>query len=202
MQESCYSKMIWFKDSFLPKNENLKILDVGSVDKYGYYNYKDIFNHHNWEYDGLDFRDGNNVNIIVEDMFNWYEVSSSSYDVVVSSFLFEHLQYYWRVMSEIKRVIKPGGFICIIVPSDGPNLDENVSYNNFQIEDLVKLCEYFDLDVVHTSIDEENEPWCDICIVAFNNFDNSELKIKLDNFDNKLNSFLKLKGLFNNFNNK
>ena len=42
MHKSSMMKMEYFKDSYLNKNEELKILDVGSFDKTGNYNYKMI----------------------------------------------------------------------------------------------------------------------------------------------------------------
>ena len=87
MQENTYSKMIWFKDNYLCTEEQLRILDVGSLDKYGHYNYRDIFDCPNWNYDGLDLKKGNNVDIVVDDVYNWVEIPSKSYDVIISSFL-------------------------------------------------------------------------------------------------------------------
>ena len=136
--------------------------------------------------------------IILEDIYNWGEIPSKSYDVIISSFFFKYLQFFWKTMSEIKRVIKPGGQICIIVPSDDSNHGENGVYNNFKMNDLVNLIEYFDFKIIHKSIDEKNEPWNDICIVAVKNYDNAELKIKLNNIENKLNSFLTFKNMVNN----
>ena len=198
MQENSYSKMIWFKDNYLCPDEHLEILDIGSLDKYGHYNCRNIFNHTNWNYRGLDIKKGNNVDIVLEDIYNWGEIPSKSYDVIISSFFFKYLQFFWKTMSEIKRVIKPGGQICIIVPSDDSNHGENGVYNNFKMNDLVNLIEYFDFKIIHKSIDEKNEPWNDICIVAVKNYDNAELKIKLNNIENKLNSFLTFKNMVNN----
>lgn len=199
MQESSYSKIMWFKDSYLSINENLKILEIGSLDKYGYYNSRDIFNHPNWVYEGLDIKEGNNVDIVVEDIYNLKEIYSDSYDIIISNFLFEHLQFFWKTMGEIKRVIKPGGYICIIVPSDGPKHGDMPVYNTFQIDDLIKLIRYFDFEIIHSSIDEENKPWSNICIVAFNNVHNDELELKLDKLETKVNSFLNFKHMLNNF---
>ena len=69
MHKSSMLKMEYFKDSYLNKNEELKILDVGSFDKTGNYNYKMVLNEKKWSYTGLDLREGNNVDIIIENAY-------------------------------------------------------------------------------------------------------------------------------------
>jgi len=199
MHENSYSKIEWFKNSYLSSKDYLEILDVGSFDKYGHYNCRDIFNYPNWNYMGLDFKKGKNVDIIVEDVYNWDGILSDSFDVVVSCFFFENVKFFWKTMGEIKRIIKPGGYICIIVSSTDLNLEEATSYNNFQIEELIKLMKYFDFDIIHNSIDEYNEIKQDICIIAINNFENDDLKLKLDNIENKINAFLNFKQMIKSF---
>ena len=48
--------------------------------------------------------------------FPW---SDGSMDVVVSNQVFEHLKNVWRPMSEIYRVLKPGGALVLSVPNLG-----------------------------------------------------------------------------------
>ena len=42
--------MEWFKKTYLSTSSKLDILDVGSLDKKGNYNYSTIFNEKNWTY--------------------------------------------------------------------------------------------------------------------------------------------------------
>ena len=44
MHKSSYLKMQYFKETYLNPNEELKILDIGSFDKDGNYNYGLILN--------------------------------------------------------------------------------------------------------------------------------------------------------------
>ena len=46
--------------------------------------------------------------------FPW---EAASMDVVVSNQVFEHLKNVWRPMSEIHRVLKPGGWLVLSVPN-------------------------------------------------------------------------------------
>ena len=106
MHKTTHNKMKWFKDTYLNKNESLEILDVGSLDTSGKnFNYKSIFNENNWNYTGLDFQNGKNVDILVDDIYNWFEIEDNSYDVIISGQLFEHLEYFWLAMGEIERVL-------------------------------------------------------------------------------------------------
>lgn len=199
MHESSYSKMEWFKNSFLSMHKNLKILDVCSLDDYGYYNFQTIFNCPNWNYIGLDLKEGNNVDIIVEDIYNWNEIEDNSYDVIISG-KFGQIKYFWKTMSEIKRAIKFGGYICIITPTNY-HIDHNLEIqNNFQINDFHKLAKYFNLEILHTSYDE-NSPWKDICIIAQNNdSNNTNLENKINHLKNKEDLLFNFRQCINNFN--
>ena len=68
MHKNSHEKMEWFKNNYLNTSKKLDILDVGSLDGNGNYNYSDIFNETNWTYTGLDFQAGNNVDIVVTDV--------------------------------------------------------------------------------------------------------------------------------------
>ena len=50
MHKSSYLKMKWFKNKYLNTSANLRILDVGSLDGTGEFNYREIFNEKNWNY--------------------------------------------------------------------------------------------------------------------------------------------------------
>ena len=162
--------MLWFKNNFLDKNNYLKILDVGSLDtSEDNYNYKSIFNEDRWSYEGLDFRKGDNVDIVVDDIYNIQEVNNESYDVVISGQLFEHLGFFWLTMGEIDRILKPGGICCIIAPSGGPKHGiEDTDCYRFYEDGMRALANYVDFEIIHASVnnDDNAKPWSDACLVA------------------------------------
>lgn len=169
MHKTSYLKMEWFKNKYLNTSTNLTILDVGSLDKNGDFNYRKIFNEEHWRYTGLDFQNGNNVDILVEDIYNWFELEDNTYDIVISGQLFEHLEYFWLTMSEIERVLKPGGYVCIITPSSGPKHGGNMpNCYRFNENSLASLAKYFDLEVLFAGVnsDENASPWYDACLIA------------------------------------
>ena len=198
MHKNSHSKMEWFKNTYLSASSRLDILDVGSLDSKGNYNYSDIFNEEKWSYTGLDYVGGNNVDIVVTDIYNWFEVEDNSYDVIISGQLFEHLEFFWLTMSEIKRVLKPGGYVCIIAPSSGHKHGGNVpNCYRFHEDGLKAMANYVDLEVLHTSVDERKEasPWNDACLVAHKsglsqNTETKELENRINNLENKLDAIL------------
>ena len=170
MHKTSHDKMLWFKNNFLDKNNYLKILDVGSLDtSEDNYNYKSIFNEDRWSYEGLDFRKGDNVDIVVDDIYNIQEVNNESYDVVISGQLFEHLGFFLLTMGEIDRILKPGGICCIIAPSGGPKHGiEDTDCYRFYEDGMRALANYVDFEIIHASVnnDDNAKPWSDACLVA------------------------------------
>lgn len=199
MHKNSHSKMEWFKNTYLSTSAKLDVLDVGSLDGNGNYNYSDIFNEENWTYTGLDYQAGNNVDIVVTDIYNWFEVEDNTYDVVISGQLFEHLEFFWLTMSQIERVLRPGGYVCIIAPSAGPRHGGDMPNCYLFYEDgLRAMAKYVDLEVLHSSVDEKEEakPWNDACLVAHkaggpvSNEETKELEDRMNNLESKLDSIL------------
>lgn len=200
MHKNSHSKMEWFKKTYLSTSSKLDILDVGSLDGKGNYNYSDIFDEDNWTYTGLDFQGGNNVDIVVTDIYNWFEVEDNTYDVVISGQFFEHLEFFWLTMSQIERVLRPGGYVCIIAPSGGPRHGGESMPNCylFYEDGLRAMAKYVDLEVLHVSVDEREEanPWNDGCLVAHkagmagSSESTEELENRINNLEGKLDSIL------------
>lgn len=119
MHSSSLDKMREFKIKYLEQFDQkpLSILDIGSQDING--TYKEIFDNPNWKYMGADITNGKNVDIVLKDMYDWKEVESNCYDVVVTGQTFEHVEYFWITILEITRILKQGGICCIIAPSGG-----------------------------------------------------------------------------------
>ena len=198
MHKNSHSKMEWFKKTYLSTSDKLDILDVGSLDGKGGYNYSDIFDEEKWTYTGLDFQAGNNVDIVVTDIYNWFEIEDNTYDVVISGQFFEHLEFFWLTMSQIERVLRPGGYVCIIVPSSGPKHGGDMpNCYRFYEDGLRALAKYVNLEVLHATVDDRKEanPWNDACLVAHKagslpTEDTKELEDRINNLEGKLDSIL------------
>jgi len=120
MHQSSYNKMAKFVEKYLTskKNENLIIIDIGSMDVNG--SYKALFVNPGWKYIGIDTNTGRNVDIVIRDPYSWKNFHSDYADIIISGQSFEHIEYIWLTIKEISRVLKPQGLACIIAPSSGP----------------------------------------------------------------------------------
>lgn len=157
MHVSSFLRMKWFKNDFLNsfQSEKLKILDIGSCDVNG--SYKPLFQEENWEYFGLDIQKGSNVDIIVKDIYNWIEISSEDFDVIISGQAFEHIDFFWLTMSEIQRVLKVGGLCCIIAPSSGSEHKYPVDCYRFYEDGMKALANYVGFEILHVSSAKEKD---------------------------------------------
>ena len=170
MHMSSYNKMSWFKNMYLNDFDSLNILDVGSLDNTGNnFNYKSIFDKSNWNYVGLDFEEGDNVDLVAKNVYSWDEIKDNSYDVVICGQLFEHFAFFWIIMSEIDRILKPGGFCCIIAPSAGPKHGSS-KFDGYRFSDdgMLAIAESVNFNVIYhsTNMNKDAQPWNDSCLIA------------------------------------
>ncbi len=150
MHKSSIEKMRYFKDKFLSgrTRDRLKIYDLGSAAIGG--SYRSIFNEPNWDYIGVDLLRGENVNLVLSDPYIWLEIDSDSVDVVISGQAFEHIEYFWKTILEIARILKPGGLCCIIAPSSGPEHKYPVDCWRFYPDGFRALARYAGLELRET----------------------------------------------------
>lgn len=106
--------MVSFSSAMLNPDDELKILDVGSLDINGCY--KKSFQLPKWSYTGMDITPGKNVDLVVPDPHNWTNIQDKSYDVVVSGNCLEHIEAPWMVAKEIERITKDNGICIFTVP--------------------------------------------------------------------------------------
>lgn len=112
MHKESFEIMKYFVESYLDKNKQLDILDVGSYDVNG--TYKSLFQNLNWNYCGLDMIEGPNVDIVSK---SEYEFGiEKQFDIVVSGNCLEHVEAPWSWIKEVEKVTKKGGYVCIITP--------------------------------------------------------------------------------------
>ena len=109
MHEDSYRAMERFHDKYCAEN-GLRVLDVGGADING--TNRPIFKHCIFE--SLDY---DNADIIVKG-YDW-PIADETYDVVISSQTMEHDKFFWLTLTNIARVCKKGGLMCIISPSAG-----------------------------------------------------------------------------------
>lgn len=92
-----------------------RILDVGSMNVNGSLRSlapKDA------DYVGLDLEPGPGVDVVLEG--TTYPFEADSFDACVSVSCLEHDAAFWDTFLEIARVTRPGGYVFLDVPSNGP----------------------------------------------------------------------------------
>jgi len=95
----------------------LRVLDVGSRRANRGPTYRSIIPS-NWEYTGLDIVDGVNVDLVAGEPYRW-GIPDNEFDAVISGQTLEHVEFPLSWITEIHRVVKPNGRVCIIAPSAG-----------------------------------------------------------------------------------
>lgn len=98
------------------KNESVNIVEIGSLDVNGSLR---RFVPSSAIYTGVDFEEGNGVDIVLKDPYE-FPFESNSVDCVLSSSCFEHSEFFWIVFLDIMRILKPDGLLYLNVPANGP----------------------------------------------------------------------------------
>lgn len=164
-----YYRPIWKKENTVPA----KVLDIGSYDQNG--TYKELFRDTAVSYTGLDMTKGPNVDIVPKDVYQWNEIESQTYDLVISGQVFEHIEYPWLTIREIERILKPSGMCIIIAPNAGVEHKAPVDCYRFFPDGLEALAKWAGLAVLHSGVagvpfiqgsDDWVSDWNDVTLVA------------------------------------
>lgn len=107
-----------FAREFLLADKNFdKVLDVGSRNING--SLKELFSGRCQEYIGLDLCDGKGVDIVA-DAENLLEIfPGDTFDCVVCCETLEHTKNPLLIVENMRKVLKPGGWLFITTPSIG-----------------------------------------------------------------------------------
>lgn len=161
-----------FRDQYLQshRGQPLTVLDLGSTEMGA--SYRNIFDVPGWTYVGADLAPGPNVSLVLKAPYRWREIASGSVDVLVSGQVLEHVEFFWLTMLEISRVLKPGGLLCLVVPSAGPEHRYPVDCWRFYQDGMRALARFARLEVLEarTRWEKTGDPgsdlWHDSVLVA------------------------------------
>lgn len=165
MHQTSHSKMNDFFNKFIPKDTEVKILEIGSKIYENQESYKKIFDQNiNCKYFGCDIEEGMNVDIVMENPYN-IPVPSDSYDFVISGQAFEHIEFFWLTALEMARVLKPNGTLIIIAPGAGPIHEYPIDCWRYNPDGMSALCKWMKLELIEASQNMECR-WCDSTLIA------------------------------------
>lgn len=150
----------------------LDVLDVGSMDVNG--SYRQFFDDPQWRYTGMDMELGPGVDIVLPQPYEWAALADDSFDVVVSGQAFEHIEFPWVTILEVARVLRPGGLVCLIVPSSGYEHRYPVDCWRYYPDGVAALARWADFEVVRAETNWEPQEgyvddsalWRDTVLVA------------------------------------
>ena len=135
-----------------------RVLEVGSIAKAP--SFKAIFVEIGWEYVGADLTEGNNVDLVLKDPFDW-QIADESFDAVISGQMLEHNEMFWLTFLEMGRVMKRGGVMIHIAPSRGPQHRAPQDCWRFYRDGMVALARWSGLELIEATTDwaQEDIEW-------------------------------------------
>jgi len=164
MHWNSYYMMGQFAEKHLNKDQVLNILDVGSMEVVDSGTYRPIFDVPAWTYTGCDMAAGDNVDVVINSPYH-LPFAKNTFDVVITGQVFEHVEFFWELATEIARVVKPGGYLCIIVPSTGQVHRFPVDCWRFYEDGMKAIAKWIGFDVLEARVDE-NSCWKDAILIA------------------------------------
>ncbi len=146
----CHASVIFFGVKNLKKEEieNKRVIDVGS---HNYNGNMSIFAEkmNPKEYIGVDMIAGPGVDIVclAEDLVEKF--GENSFDTVISNELMEHARNWRDVISNMKRVCKPGGTLLLTTRSKGFKIHAYPhDYWRYEVEDMKKIFSDFEIELL------------------------------------------------------
>lgn len=143
-------------DWYMPP-EVRAVIDLGASDVNG--SYRSLMPN-GTHYIGLDLEAGPGVDLVMADPYH-IPFADASVDLVLSGQMLEHCAHFWRVFSEIARVLRPDGLAFVIAPSGGPIHRYPVDCYRFYPDSFQALADWSNLRLVHCWMDERG-PWRDL----------------------------------------
>jgi SAM-dependent methyltransferase len=119
MHPSAHAQMSLSIQRYMERDRKYRVLDFGSgTSARQTLTHRSLLGEYDCDYTGVDIREGNNVDIVMKQPYR-IPISSKSVDIVMSGQVFEHVPFFWASLLEIARVMKPGAYFFLTVPSRG-----------------------------------------------------------------------------------
>jgi SAM-dependent methyltransferase len=106
-------------ERYMETGRRYRVLDFGSgTSPRQTLTHRSLLSEYECDYTGTDVRKGNNIDVVMEKPYR-IPLKSKSFDIVLSGQVFEHVPFFWASLLEIARVMKPGAYFLMTVPSRG-----------------------------------------------------------------------------------
>ena len=123
MHPSAMAHMSRLIETYLRKDRSYQVLDFGSrISANQRSTHRDLLAAYSCSYTGVDVLPGRNVDLVMRRPYR-IPLPSNSVDVVLTGQVFEHVPFFWASFMELARVLRPGGYIFMTVPSRGHTHD-------------------------------------------------------------------------------
>ena len=140
----------YFVGEYLKSSESsISVLNVGSYDVDDFS--KCHFNVSHLNHTGLGMIGEADGDVVPKNVCTWKEIVDSSYDVVISGEALEHSDVFWVTISEMVRVLRLGGLICIAIPKGFVHPRPPVDSYRFDTDGIVSIARYCNLIPLHAS---------------------------------------------------
>jgi SAM-dependent methyltransferase len=119
MHASAHAQMGLSIQRYMDKGRRYRVLDFGSGTSPGQrLTHRNLLSEYDCDYTGVDVREGNNIDRVMEKPYR-IPAKGGSFDIVLSGQVFEHVPFFWASLLEIARVMRPGAYFFMTVPSRG-----------------------------------------------------------------------------------
>lgn len=160
MHPASMNHMRWIRQKYLGYLKAIqapKICDDGGLHNSPEKSYRRIFEDlPNLDWQTCDIVAHPSVNVIKPTPFI-LPFPAESFDLVVSGQMLEHCQNPFRAVAEMRRVVKPGSCIAIIVPSTGPRHDTQDGWRFMDDAFKFIVAEVGGLETLCDTIDRSND---------------------------------------------
>ena len=151
MRQSVISFFV--RNAFRNEIENKRVLEIGSRDVNGSVK-PFIQTFRPKEYVGIDLAAGPRVNVVLpaEQAVKYF--GAESFDVVISTETLEHVEDWRSVITNIKEVLMPSGYVFITTVCQGyPLHDYPADCWRYEVEDMEKIFRDFNILVLREEDD-------------------------------------------------
>lgn len=111
------------------------LLDLGA----GNAKYKSFLESHARKYTAFDVQDGPNIDVVGD--IHKLPFPENTFDTIICTQVFEHIQKPWLVTDQIKKILKPGGYAIITAPFMVPYHAHPYDFYRFTTEGISKIFE-------------------------------------------------------------